>query len=173
MSFSLPMMVFPAAMLWAACADLITMKIPNRLSLLLVATVPVAAWALGMAPMLLLLHLSAALAMLLLGMGLFALGWIGGGDAKMLAAVSAWMGWAGLPAFLLSATLAGGVLTILVLIFRKIDLVGRVKTIPWVARLHSEEQGIPYGIALAIGGLVSFPGTIWMELAVTGQATLL
>ena len=74
---------FPALMAYAAASDLITMKIPNRISLILLAGFPLAALAGGLSPSLVALHIAAAAGVLALTFGLFALGWIGGGDAKL------------------------------------------------------------------------------------------
>jgi prepilin peptidase CpaA len=32
----------------------------------------------------------------------------------------------------------------------------------WLVRLHSPEEGVPYGIALAASGLLVYPGTPFM-----------
>jgi len=34
---------------------------------------------------------------------------------------------------------------------------------PWLARLHAKDGGVPYGIALAIGALMIYPDTDWVQ----------
>lgn len=165
MPYSILLMIFPAVMIWAAGADMATMKIPNTVSVVLVVACVVLALVFGMAWSTLALQLSAGIVMLLIGMGLFARGLIGGGDAKLFAATAAWTGWAQLFPYLLIAALAGGVLALAILLYRRIELPEQLAAKPWLARLHDAQQGIPYGVALAIGGLAVFPQTIWMEFA--------
>lgn len=158
-------MVFPAAMICAALTDLVTMKIPNRLSLALVAFCFLFAVLLGMTFDAMLMHGSASLAMLLVGMGFFSMGWIGGGDAKLFAATAAWTGWAQLLPYIFIATLIGGALTLLILFFRRVPLPPRLADMKWLARLHNAGEGVPYGVALALAGLLVFPSTVWVQLA--------
>lgn len=49
-----------------------------------------------------------AIAALVVGMGMFAANWIGGGDAKLLTASVLWMGVSGTLPFILYTALAGG-----------------------------------------------------------------
>jgi prepilin peptidase CpaA len=53
--------------------------------------------------------------MFAVGLGLFAAGWMGGGDIKLLVATAFWTGLHGLPHFLLGVSLAGGALAMLLL----------------------------------------------------------
>lgn len=163
--YSSLLMVFPAAMIWAASTDMATMKIPNAVSVALVAACIVLALVFGMSWGALALQLSAGAIMLLVGMGLFARGLIGGGDAKLFAATAAWTGWGQLFPYLLIAALAGGVLALVIIFYRQAELPAWLAGKPWLARLHDADQGIPYGVALAVGGLIVFPQTIWIELA--------
>ena len=84
--------VLPGAVAFAAAMDLLTMKIPNRVSALMVlAFFPLAALA-GLGAWDILYHVAAGLAVLLLGVLLFIPGWFGGGDAKLMAAIALWIG---------------------------------------------------------------------------------
>lgn len=165
MPYSILLIVFPAAMIWAAGADMATMKIPNAVSVVLVVVCVMLAVFSGMSMGALALQLSAGAVTLLVGMGLFARGLIGGGDAKLFAATATWTGWTQLLPYLLVAALVGGVLALAIIFYRRVDLPARLADKPWLARLHDAQQGIPYGVALAIGGLAVFPQTIWIELA--------
>jgi prepilin peptidase CpaA len=97
----------------------------------------------------------------------FAMGWIGGGDAKLASVAALWLGWDGSIEFIALASIFGGVLTVLILVFRRSVLPAFVVRQPWVQRLHDERAGVPYGVALAIAGLATYPHSIWVGL-VTG-----
>jgi prepilin peptidase CpaA len=155
------LLVFPAAMAFAGAMDLFTMTIPNRISIVLVAAFFVAAAMTGMSWAGLADHLGAGLLMLGIGIGMFALGWLGGGDAKLLAATSLWMGFGHLLGYVLVAGIAGGVLAIAIMMYRSIMPPLWLARQEWALRLHASRGGIPYGIALAAAGLHVFPMTGW------------
>ena len=157
------LLLFPALMAFAAASDLFTMTISNRVSLALIAGFFVLAFAGGMAPYEMLSHVGAGALLLVVAFGCFAMGWMGGGDAKVAASVALWFGFAQLMDFLLYASLFGGALTILLLEFRQWPLPYALSGQAWLLRLHAKETGIPYGIALAIGALMIYPETEWMR----------
>lgn len=157
--------VFPTLMCFAAFSDLLTMTIPNRVSLVLVAVYFALAAYLPIPWPTLLSHISCAAAVLALTFCLFHFGWVGGGDAKLAAATALWLGWENLLDYGLIASLAGGVLTLIIMILRWNDLPKRLLAFESVARLAEKTNGVPYGVALAIGGLIVYPQTLlWMKL---------
>ncbi len=87
---------------------------------------------------------------------LFARGVIGGGDAKLLAACAVWVGWTGLARFLFAVAIIGGLFGLLLLWLRRANLHGSWTEKPWIRRLLSDEEGIPYGVAIGLGGMVTF-----------------
>ena len=89
---TLLLLVFPALMAFAAVSDLLTMTIPNRVSLLLIAGFLAMAWLIGMDWQTIGLHFAAGALVLVITFTMFALGWIGGGDAKLAAATGMWCG---------------------------------------------------------------------------------
>ncbi len=157
------MVLFPAAMAFAASSDLLTMTISNRLSLVLVAGFFVLAFASGMATAEMLTHMGAGALILAVGFGCFARGWIGGGDAKLAAATALWFGFDYLMNYLLYASLLGGALTLLLIQFRTIPLPAFLSHQGWAQRLHEKDGGIPYGIALAAAALIVYPDTPWLR----------
>jgi prepilin peptidase CpaA len=157
------MLLFPALMAFAASSDLFTMTISNRVSLLLVAGFVVLAALSGMDFHTMLSHVGAGLTVLVAAFACFAMGWVGGGDAKVAAAVALWFGFAHLLDYLLYASLFGGGLTLLLLQFRQWPLPRALGSQAWLLRLHDKETGIPYGIALAVGALVIYPQTEWIK----------
>jgi prepilin peptidase CpaA len=155
--------LFPALMAFAAVSDLLTMTISNRVSLLLAGAFLVLAVASGMGPTDMLLHVSAGAIVLVAAFGCFAMGWIGGGDAKIAAAAALWFGFGHLMNYLLYASLFGGALTLLLIQFRQWPLPYALAGQPWLLRLHAKESGVPYGIALAIGAMMVYPDTEWAK----------
>lgn len=156
---TLPVVVFSAAMIFAAVRDLMTMTIPNWLNALLAIAFFAAAPLIGMPVAEIAVHASAGFALLLVGMGFFAMGWIGGGDAKFAAAASLWVGWGMALPYLMIASILGGGLTLLVLFYRNLPLPPFLLRQDWLVRLHDRKEGVPYGIALAAAGLLVFPDT--------------
>jgi prepilin peptidase CpaA len=149
--------VVPALLALAAGWDLASYTIPNVLPLALIAAFVLFVVVTGMTGGNFAAHLAAGLVGLAAGFGLFALGYIGGGDAKLFAAVALWFGFADLGSYALVATVLGGALTLTLLVLRKIPL--PVSGIPWLRRLHDARSGVPYGVALAAGALVVLPQT--------------
>jgi prepilin peptidase CpaA len=155
--------LFPAAMIFAAASDLVTMTISNRLSIALFLAFFAVAALIGMSLPDMGRHLAASAIVLVFAFGFFARGWIGGGDAKLAAATALWLGFSHLMDYLLVASIIGGALTLLILQARKWPLPHFMARQPWIARLHAVETGIPYGIALAAAGLIVYPDTIFMQ----------
>jgi len=162
---SLVLVVLPLLLAAAALCDLASFTIPNRLSAALAALFLVFAPAAGLDPAALGWHLAAGLAALALGFGLFAAGWIGGGDAKLFAAVALWLGFADLLPYAAAASLCGGLLTLMLLLARQMPLPLALAGQAWAIRLHDARSGIPYGVALAAGALVLLPHTEIFRIA--------
>ena len=151
-------LIFPFAMAFAATTDVLTMTIPNRLTSGLCAAFFVLAPVAGLGWQDVLSHMGAGSAMLLAGMLLFALGWLGGGDGKLLAVASLWLGFDQLVMFLAYVAAFGGALALAILAYRSAP----VSALPlpgWAARLHTKGEGMPYGVAIAAGALVVYPAT--------------
>jgi prepilin peptidase CpaA len=164
---SLPIVIFSAAMIFAGVRDLTTMTIPNWLTLTLALAFLIAAVATAMPLAEIALHLAVGFAVLLVGMGFFAKGWIGGGDAKLMAAIGLWVGWTQAIPYFVTASIFGGALTLLILGFRTLPLPAFFVRQPWLLRLHDRGEGIPYGLALAAAALIIFPETDIFRLTVT------
>jgi len=154
--------IFPAAMAFSAATDLFTMTVPNRIALALVAGFFVLAPVVGLGWSELGLHMALAVTALVLGFVMFSFGWIGGGDAKLFAATCLWLGPEALLRYGVLAALLGGVLTLGLLFWRKMPLPVMLTSQDWLVRLHSPREGVPYGIALAVAGLMVYPETPFM-----------
>ena len=151
---------FPILVIVAALTDLTRYAIPNWIPLLLLAVFAGLAATSGLPWNGLSIHLLVGAAALVAGMGLFALGWIGGGDAKRMAAACLWLGWPATQAFLLDTALAGGAFAFLLLLARGQIVRAFVPAQSgWVARLVTPGEPAPYGVAIAIGALAAFPAS--------------
>lgn len=156
-------LVFPVSMAYSAASDLLTMTIPNRISLLLIASFFVAAALTGMDLWSTGEHVLVGLAVLTATFAMFAFGWIGGGDAKLAAAIALWLGPALAMPFLVDTAILGGLLAMVFLGFRALPLPVMAMREDWIQRLHTTGNGVPYGIALAGGALMAYPESAWFE----------
>jgi prepilin peptidase CpaA len=164
--------ILPAILIAAAFFDLTTFTIPNMLpaamfalfaAFLVVATLNGHALSWGQTwP-----HLLAGAVALSAGMGLFAAGWVGGGDAKLFAMACLWLGWDSMFEYTLVASLLGGMLTVALLVLRRFPLPSLLAAQPWLVRLADRNSGVPYGVALAIAALLVLPDTELFRIAAT------
>ncbi|MFQ5562693.1 MAG: prepilin peptidase [Parvularculaceae bacterium] len=160
--------VFPAALLIAAMNDLYEFKIPNWVSIVLLAAYPAAGVALGAPAPLIFQGCVLAAAALAIGFILYATKVLGGGDAKLFAATAPWIGLSGLPVYLLNMALAGAFLAIGLILFRRTPPLPVYAQAQWLLRLHQTKKEIPYAVAIAAGGLLSFSETPFFQLAYGG-----
>ena len=160
--------VFPAALLIAATTDIYDFKIPNWISILLIAAYPLAGISVGAPMMAMVEGLLLGGAVLVVGFVLFAVKFFGGGDAKLIAAVSPWIGLAGFSEFFMSMVLAGGFLAIFLIAFRKTPALPVYAHAPWLLRMHQNRHELPYAVAISCGGLMTFPKTPFFQLAFGG-----
>jgi prepilin peptidase CpaA len=155
----LPLGVLPALVIVAGLTDLTSMKIPNWISAVLIVAFFPAAFIAGLPGQDILIHVGVGVAALFVGMAMFALRWIGGGDAKLLASVCLWMGLGGTAPFLLYTAVVGGGFGLLLLLARSYAQ-PYVRGAPgWVATLMEPKGDIPYGVAIAAGALLAFPAS--------------
>ena len=158
------LLVFPALVIVGALRDVTSYTIPNWISGLLILGFAPAALALGLPLSAIGLHLGVGVAALMIGMAMFALNWIGGGDAKLFAASALWLGWPGSLEFVVVTGFAGGILTFALLSLRSPLIRPYVLSGPgWITRLAEPKGDLPYGVAIAVGALFAFPGSTLME----------
>jgi prepilin peptidase CpaA len=149
--------ILPLALVVAAVRDATSYTIPNWLSASLALAFLPAALVLGLSPMVIGISLAVGLAGLAAGVVMFALGWIGGGDAKLFAAASMWLGLSAVAPFLAWTGIAGGALAVALLGLRRSPLAHLIAGPAWVGRLLEPKGDVPYGVAIAIGALTAFP----------------
>jgi prepilin peptidase CpaA len=155
-----------AVLAWGALTDVRTRKIPNASVLALLALfAPWTALDFGAAT---LSGLEAGGLVFAAAVALYALGVFGAGDAKMLSATALFMGMGYLPYLLLVMALAGGVLALTSLAARP-----QRALVMFAARGRGDfGPGVPYGAAIAIGGVLTFWGMLHGGLAPFGWSHL-
>ncbi len=162
--FEYPLLfVFPLFMAYAAASDLLTMTIPNRISLVLIAAFLLLAPLAGLGWPAFWQHMAAGAVVLAAGIALFALRVFGGGDAKLLAVASLWLGLDQLVPFFGYVAMIGGALCVVIIAYRRLIPAAKLALPDWALRLHNPKTGVPYGIAIAGAALVVYPKTPWYQ----------
>jgi prepilin peptidase CpaA len=150
--------VFPFCMLFAAVSDMLSMTIANRVAVVLVATFAIVAPLTGMGWIDYGWHFAAGGLVLLVTFALFALGGMGGGDAKLMSATALFLGFnVHLAEYLVISAFVGGILTVAIVAYRNSALAVFTSRNIFLRHFADDAGGIPYGIALGIGGLVTYP----------------
>ncbi len=157
--------IFSMPLIIAALKDASSMTIPNWISLVLIAgfilTVPFT-WQgfpeLGT-------HLAVGSVFFLAGFAMFAFGWLGGGDAKLMAATALWLTWPDALNFIVYTAMFGGALALFLLVGRQFIPV-RLMTMQWMLTMFRDETKMPYGLAIAAGGMCTFPNSAIFQAAI-------
>ena len=155
--------LFPAVVIIAAMRDVTTFTIPNWLSFAAVLIFFPAALLVHLPLRALELSVLVGFVALALGILMFSVGWIGGGDAKLFAACAFWLGWPAILPFLMWTSLAGGVLALTLLWSRKVAATMPSVGPVWFGRLMQAGGDVPYGLAIAVGALIAFPSSAFFN----------
>jgi prepilin peptidase CpaA len=86
------------------------------------------------------------------GLGLFALKWLGGGDVKLFAATALWFDFSGIVPLVFYVSMAGAGLTIVLALLRRMVPAGVKSRFEWA--IFERKGPIPYGVAIAIGAIL-------------------
>ena len=144
-------LVFAFLLVAAAVEDAARLRISNiTVGLVLLAAI-VTAFVLGL-ELRMWENLALVVAALVVGTPLFGRGILGGGDVKLLAATFAWFNLAAAPTVLMAVALSGGVLALVIIALRSLNW--SEETRERVVALK-RRGGIPYGIAIAAGALIT------------------
>jgi len=140
------------ALLYAAATDIRRRQIDNKLTATIALTAPLywLASGLDLWPGVA-IQLGVALAVFAILAGLFALRMMGGGDVKLLSALALWIVPTNFLKLVIVMAIVGGVLTVAMGAWH-------------VARRQRDRIAIPYGVAIAFGGLWVL-GTNYLPLA--------
>jgi prepilin peptidase CpaA len=130
-----------ALLVVAAVIDVRTFTISNRLNLTIALLAPVYWLSLGLSPWPgVAIQLAAGATVFILFAGAFYAGMMGGGDVKLAAALALWFPPQATVQFIVIMSLAGGLLTVGLVIWHR------------ATKRHGRPE-IPYGVAIAFGGL--------------------
>ncbi len=147
-----PSLVFAIIALGCVAAapifDLLRFEIPDSLSI--VIALAAVAYAIATPGFGWVSHLASTGLVFAVGLLAFARGWMGGGDVKLLTAIAAWTGLAGLPMQLIATAVAGGVLA-LVLIMTRRGLALAGVDLERAPQLFQSDAPLPYAVAIAAG----------------------
>jgi prepilin peptidase CpaA len=139
------------ALLWLAVVDVRTRRLPTRVVLTIGALFFVDALILRMSPHDVVMHLLVTLAVFLACAALFAANMLGGGDAKLASVIFLWAGpGLSLPALTL-ISVVGTLVSLISIGTRSMNPHQRSPVLQALA-MFSAARGVPYGVALAIGG---------------------
>jgi prepilin peptidase CpaA len=143
----------------AAVSDVRAFRIPNIYPALLILLFLGARliWGFSFSDWWHLLHFAIAL---VVGMLLFKLGWVGGGDAKLYAGAAVWFSGTNAAMLIFATGIAGLLLAIVYLLKRKLRRSDQ--------QVPKKDRRIPYGLAIAVGAF--FVGAaLGPERLVTGN----
>jgi len=141
-TFTLALMAILSILLvWIAIVDIRTFTIGNGVNLLIALMAPLYWWSIGVdlwpdAAF----RVAAAIAVFLFFALFFYFGAMGGGDVKLAGALALWFAPSATLKFLVITSLAGGALTLIILA-------------AWKIRKKQGRPEVPYGVAIAFGGL--------------------
>lgn len=147
----------------AAFEDIRHMRIRNDLCIAVAALFIPYAFSLPMPEVL--QHLACGAILFAATAALFFFRAIGGGDAKMLAALGLWLTFTTLPLFLVAMSVAGGGLALVAILLRKSGALTKIALRAprfigpeegWLASLARGETVVPYGVAIAIATAITF-----------------
>jgi len=142
------MLAAGALLLWSGIEDARLRTISNAKNAALALMAPAWWWANGLSPWPdMALQFGIALAVFAPFVGAFAMGWMGGGDVKMLGALALWLPFGAFAQMLVWMSLIGGAITVALMI---------------EARVKPKDGAIeiPYGVAIAAAAMLLLPGTV-------------
>lgn len=136
--------VLAALLLAAGIEDARTREISNAKNAAIALLAPAWWWALGLGWGEMAVQVAMAAVVLAVFLGVFAAGWMGGGDVKMIAALALWLPLGGFVQMLMVMSVLGGAITLALLVERR-----------WQRRIGAVE--VPYGVAIAAAALLALP----------------
>lgn len=158
------LLIFPFALIYAGISDAMSFTISNKVSLALfvgfILLVPFSGLSLEAIGS----HILVGFLMLVIGFIFFARGYFGGGDAKIIAASSLWLGPEYTVMFLIFAAFYGGLLSVIVLKIYTTPLPPFLAKQKWLVNYQTGTAAVPYGIAIGLSGLSIYPYSHWLGL---------
>ncbi len=160
--------LLPTLLIIAAVSDFMTYKIPNWLTLLtavlffpmaLITALPLEAYT---------WHIAAGALLFLVGFVLWQLNLLGAGDVKLMAAVGVWFGMSHVFNFVIDTALVGFAQAVLMGLWALFMLSTEInaessKFSGFWSKLRGKIPNVPYGVSIAIGGILAFRDTWWLH----------
>jgi prepilin peptidase CpaA len=148
--------VFVMCLCYAIMSDFSRLIIPNWIIAILVSDFAILA-AISMEPWPILVHVAVAAVVLVLFSAFFVVGWMAGGDVKLIAAVALWAGLESTGTFVLLMALLGSLLALALLAIKKhghraSGLLADNRLFQR-ARCLAEHSHCPYGVAIGAAAL--------------------
>jgi prepilin peptidase CpaA len=151
---------FTVLFLLAAISDARTYRLPNWISLALVALFVVAAAISGQPIASFWPHLAVGVTVLAVGYGLYALTGMGAGDAKLGAAAAMWAGFSGLYAWAFALALAMSLLALALIVARRALPAGETPR----PKIFQKGAPVPLGVAISLAAIAAswqFDRVLW------------
>lgn len=150
-------------------SDFRGLKIPNGYSAVILGLFPLcyaALWILDDLDIFqsLTSHLLALLLVFAITAALFSFGVMGAADSKLGSAFALWVGLQGLVPFLFVMSIAGAMLALISLMFKKRPLIKNPRPDSWIDVVQKGGNKVPYGIAIVIGAFYSFHHIGYLQL---------
>lgn len=152
-------LLFVASAIYAILSDYAALRIPNAVSIVLVAAFPFY-WLLGGVEGPVWHHLALAVGMLVLLFVFFAIGVLGAGDVKFLSALTLWTGPMHSAFFILTFAILGGLFALMLVILRAAQKPWpALSELPVLAKFSRwARNGIcPYGIPIGLAAICTAP----------------
>ncbi|MDE1153526.1 MAG: prepilin peptidase [Micavibrio sp.] len=163
MLVSLLLVIVLVTTVLACVSDVMSLRIPNLYSLIVIAAFGLAFVAAPDAFDVWWEYVGAFGLMFAITYIMFLFGAMGGGDSKFGTALALWVGLHGLLAYVFWMAVVGGIVGGLSLYFKKKKPFAAPRPGSWVAQVQEGRNAVPYGIAIGVGG--------WLALLQTGLIT--
>lgn len=144
-----------ALCVFGALHDIATLTIPNWVNASIAALGISALIIAGLGWQASAWHVGIGLIAFIASFVLFSFGIYGGGDAKMIPAVVLWMGPDAIVTFIFWMAIAGGAIALIGTAARYAPLPANAPG--WVSNALCRSEGVPYGVAIAIGAIIAAP----------------
>lgn len=141
-----------ATMAAACVSDVRALRIPNLYSVVVIVAFGIAFLAAPESFGAWWTHLAAFAGMFAVTYVMFCFNMLGAGDSKFGSALALWVGLKGLLPYIFYMAIAGGIVGVLALYFRKKKPFRNPPAGSWMALAQEGRNAVPYGIAISFGG---------------------
>lgn len=147
----------------AAAYDVLTLRIPDRLTLLMVAAFALFGAVQGLPADVLVQHVGTGVLLFVAAFALALLGQLGGGDVKLLGAIGLWLGFGPMLLAFISGAAAWSIAMVVMVVgirLLRLPLPVYVQSIAWVDEAARgtgplRKLEVPYGVPLALAAIAA------------------